>query len=998
MGLKALQANLHRSRTADALLAQIVTEHKIDIVLISEQYKAKESGTWIGDDSKTAAIWLPRDSKCQVTSSGKGNCFVHVNIEGMTVMSCYLTPSDNTETFQAKLNAIEDKGRELHNSLIVAGDFNSKAPEWGSRNTDSRGRRVLEMAARLGLTVMNTPTATTFRRPGNEATMPDLTFASESIAGRIQSWQVLEDYNGSDHQYISFTIVNLQNHSVNNGSTEYPKGWNVDRLNHERLLAEFDRRILATNGATNARGIVEHTMYAITKACDAAMPRKSRGGRKPVYWWNDEIARAREACIRSRRQFTRAHRRGDATAEHEAYKRAKKELGRAITRSKKEKWAQLCADVNNDPWGLGYKLVMKKLGAKTSASCMDAETMDDIVKKLFPTHPVRTDEESARSTEAIPFTVDELKEAAASLKNNKAPGPDGIPVEVLKCLASNRPQAMLLMYNTCLTEGVFPECWKIQRLVLIDKAKNNVSATRSFRPLCMLDTSGKLFEKMIKPRLSAAIAEAGDLSERQHGFRKGRSTIGAIREVMEAATATQQGNHYSRPVVVLMTLDVENAFNTANWQNILTAIDDKFHVPEYLSTIIRSYLRDRTLLYNTSSGAKTMQITAGAAQGSILGPDLWNAVYDDIFRIDMPDDTFLVGFADDVAAVITARNTIEAQRKVNQVMIRVQLWMTSQGLKLATEKTEILLITRRQIPLQVEMRANDTPVTTQTAVKYLGIKIDSKLTFKAHIEYVTEKASKVTSWLSRLMANVNGPLPSKRKLLMGVCHSTLLYGCEIWADVMSTEARRKAMTRVQRTAALRIVSAYRTVSAAATLVIAGVMPIDLMAKERKELYELKRTHEYNTQAAKELKESMMSTWQDRWRNDNRGRWTARLIPHLIEWLERKHGEVNYYLTQLLTGHGYFRRYLHRMGKCRDARCIYGDAENDDAEHTFFECVQWHTLRSELFNAVGALTAENIVQKMIESEDSWNLISIYTEKVLKLKKTDLDREITNERTS
>ena len=48
------------------------------------------------------------------------------------------------------------------------------------------------------------------------------------------------------------------------------------------------------------------------------------------------------------------------------------------------------------------------------------------------------------------------------------------------------------------------------------------------------------------------------------------------------------------------------------------------------------------------------------AQGTILGPDLWHVNYDGILREDMPEGTFLIGYTDDIAVVITTRNTEEA--------------------------------------------------------------------------------------------------------------------------------------------------------------------------------------------------------------------------------------------------------------------------------------------------------------------------------------------------
>ena len=73
--------------------------------------------------------------------------------------------------------------------------------------------------------------------------------------------------------------------------------------------------------------------------------------------------------------------------------------------------------------------------------------------------------------------------------------------------------------------------------------------------------------------------------------------------------------------------------------------------------------------------------------------------------------------------------------------------------------------------------------------------------------------------------------------------------------------------------------------------------------------------------------------------DMRGRWTAKLIGELTPWFHRRHGEVVYYLTQMMTGHGLFRSYLHKMGKVGDPRCLYCGHPKDDALHTFFRC-EW----------------------------------------------------------
>ena len=156
----------------------------------------------------------------------------------------------------------------------------------------------------------------------------------------------------------------------------------------------------------------------------------------------------------------------------------------------------------------------------------------------------------------------------------------------------------------------------------------------------------------------------------------------------------------------------------------------------------------------------------------------------------MPDDTSLIGYADDIAAVIVARNKDEAQMKLNMVMRRVGQWLEDHGLELAAEKIELVFLRRKQKKtfdnIQT-MYVGRKRIKTKEAIKYLGITLDRKMTFGEHIKKAADKAAVVTGRLSRLMANIGGPSASKRCLLMTVTHSVLLYGAEIWGDALELE-------------------------------------------------------------------------------------------------------------------------------------------------------------------------------------------------------------------
>ena len=201
--------------------------------------------------------------------------------------------------------------------------------------------------------------------------------------------------------------------------------------------------------------------------------------------------------------------------------------------------------------------------------------------------------------------------------------------------------------------------------------------------------------------------------------------------------------------------------------------------------MIKHYLRDRVLVYDTREACMEQMVTAGAAPLCILGPDLWNASYNGILRMEMPGGAFLVGYADDITAIIEASDLERAQMKLNQVMRRVCGWLEDHDIDLAVHKTEILIMPTMRKDTVIPMQVGTETIETMRAVKHLGVKLDTKLTFWEQIKDASNKAATSTTALKRLMENVGGSKPGKRRLLMSVTQNILLYGAEIWKDALN---------------------------------------------------------------------------------------------------------------------------------------------------------------------------------------------------------------------
>ena len=176
---------------------------------------------------------------------------------------------------------------------------------------------------------------------------------------------------------------------------------------------------------------------------------------------------------------------------------------------------------------------MNRLSRQMPEPPRDSEMMESIVTSLFPDHPGRKEGVISVEEEITTSTVHEPNTTVQSTGTRKAPGPDGIPTEVNGTIAKERPYLLLNMFNVCLLAGVSGQRCKVKRLVLLDKAKGPPITSSSYRPLCMLDNARKVLKKLLRARLRAAVSLTGNLSQSQHCFRKGRSTIGAIKEASE---------------------------------------------------------------------------------------------------------------------------------------------------------------------------------------------------------------------------------------------------------------------------------------------------------------------------------------------------------------------------------------------------------------------------------------------------------------------------------
>ncbi|XP_054083381.1 uncharacterized protein LOC128920325 [Zeugodacus cucurbitae] len=382
--MRVLQLNLNHCEAAQELLSQTVYEQKIDVAIISEQYRNKSESTWISDCTNKAAIWACGGKAFQDKPLVDKPFYARAKIGGINFYSCYIPPSVSQSDFEKILDELVKE--VLTTTMnVVAGDFNAWATEWGSIYTNRRGDALLKAFSVLDTVLLNTGNQNTFEKNGRGSVI-DITFASRSLV-RTTSWQVCDLYTHSDHQAIIKEIGHLMQNrrSVLTNSVQ-TRGWKIKTLDDElfRLSLE-DNLNYVEDIDRQAEMLVKH----ISKACNASMCRKKFGAcRKPVYWWNAEIDTLRRDCHKARRIYQRSRGATEQTELRERFKSKRNDLKKAIKKSKTYCFKELCGKIDENPWGDAYKIVMSRIKGGKSEAPTCPILLKTVVETLFPSQPV----------------------------------------------------------------------------------------------------------------------------------------------------------------------------------------------------------------------------------------------------------------------------------------------------------------------------------------------------------------------------------------------------------------------------------------------------------------------------------------------------------------------------------------------------------------------------------------------------------------------------------
>lgn len=139
----------------------------------------------------------------------------------------------------------------------------------------------------------------------------------------------------------------------------------------------------------------------------------------------------------------------------------------------------------------------------------------------------------------------------------------------------------------------------------------------------------------------------------------------------------------------------------------------------------------------------------------------------------------------------------------------------------------------------LEIKIQETLIKSFKALKYSGVMIDSSLNFHQHPEYSCEKTTKVIIALARMMPNIGCRRQSRRILYYRAANAILLYTSSIREATLMLNPKKNMLT-IFRRSSLKVCNGNSTISLEVSCVMAGILPLNLAAREFSRICELRR--------------------------------------------------------------------------------------------------------------------------------------------------------------
>ena len=630
-----------------------------------------------------------------------------------------------------------------------------------------------------------------------------------------------------------------------------------DRLTRRVMEASIDDVDNIINTVDDLDLVSSNLNNLMLSAYEKSCPTKRKCGTRNVPWWNRELEKLRKT---SRKLFNRAKR----TGEWDLYKQALNNYNREIRRSKRISWRSFCEGIQKQPTSARLQKVLARDHTNGISSLRQRdgsftegaeETLELLLDTHFPGSLKRSDNASGCfGPESWPcnrtislarsiFSPNKIRWAIESFKPYKSPGGDGIfPALLQQCIEDILPH-LGRVFISSFTFGYIPKPWRKVNVVFIPKAgKRSAADPKSYRPISLSSFLLKSMEKVLDLHIRSELEIKAPLHSHQFAYQKGKSTTTALHSLVTKLEKTLA----DKEVALTTFIDIEGAFDNTSYEVIKSALETKGINPLAIEWI-NSMLRSRLITAKLGETTATIEASRGCPQGGVLSPLLWSIVVDDLLTSLSNNGFDSQGYADDLVIIIKGKHEEVISNLMQNALNLIWDWCTDSGLSINPSKTVIVPFTRRKKVAIVAPSLNGKKLELTTKVKYLGIILDQKLTWKPHLERILAKALTANNICRRLLGRTWGLKP---QLIywsyITVVRPIVSYASLVWWTKTNESSAQALLQKVQRLACLNITGAMSTCPTAAMEVLLGLSPLHLHVKKEAALSAIKlsRTHKF----------------------------------------------------------------------------------------------------------------------------------------------------------
>ena len=399
---------------------------------------------------------------------------------------------------------------------------------------------------------------------------------------------------------------------------------------------------------------------------------------------------------------------------------------------------------------------------------------NDKIKKIRSTFPPKQRETytmfptEATLTEFEPVTTDEIRKFVVSFGVKCSPE-DPIPVSILKANSDTFIPIWTELVNISLKQGSM-DCLKNAVVIPLIKEMDAImdkDNQKNYRPVSNLLFLGKLIERVVAVRLNQHMTVNELNEESAYGYKSGHSTELLLLKAVNDLLLSCDNQMPS----IVMLLDLSAAFDTVDQRKLLNILEIEIGIKGTALKWFESFLLNRTQKIKIGDSYSDLtNLLYGVAQGSVLGPPLFNIYIRPLRRYLMVTFFTLFGFADDhqlIKSFLPVFQIHALSSDIQYCFEKITDFMNEFFLKLNASKTKILVIMPPSLAHEIRIRGtfvNGACIRFVSSAKNLGVILDDELSFKKQIVKVVKSCFFTIRNLSRIK-----PFLTVHQVQIGIC-------------------------------------------------------------------------------------------------------------------------------------------------------------------------------------------------------------------------------------